>query len=163
VGVEPHPDLVAVARRRVRRLEHVRVLQGTAQKLPVTDASVDLAHARWAYFFGPGCEPGLRELARVVRRGGAAVVIDHDPSRGTFGNWFRRGYPHVPPAAAVERFWSTQGWARMPVPTRWDFSTRADFEAVVGIEFPGPVARQILDEHPGTEVDYAVNVWWRRF
>ena len=57
------------------------------------DASVDVAHARWAYFFGPGCEPGLRELARVVRRGGAAFVIDNDATRSTFGAWFRRELP----------------------------------------------------------------------
>ena len=66
---------------------------GTAQSLPVPDASVDVVHARWAYFFGPGCEPGLAELDRVVRRGGTAFVIDNDPTRSTFGAWFRRGYP----------------------------------------------------------------------
>ena len=51
---------------------------GTAQAVPLPDASVDVVHARWAYFFGPGCEPGLRELDRVVRRGGTAFVIDND-------------------------------------------------------------------------------------
>ncbi|HEX6468623.1 MAG TPA: methyltransferase domain-containing protein, partial [Streptosporangiaceae bacterium] len=67
IGVEPHADLAAAARRRVaRRAERaaVTVRTGTAQALPVPDASVDVAHARWAYFFGPGCEPGLAELAR---------------------------------------------------------------------------------------------------
>jgi ubiquinone/menaquinone biosynthesis C-methylase UbiE len=55
VGVEPHPPLVALARRRCRDLPNVDVRVGTAQHLPIPDASVDLAHARWAYFFGPGC------------------------------------------------------------------------------------------------------------
>ena len=59
-GVEPHESLVALARRRARRNANVEVLHGTAQALPVPSASVDVAHARWAYFFGPGCEPGLR-------------------------------------------------------------------------------------------------------
>ena len=63
IGVEPHPDLVALARRRTRSLAHVSVLAGTAQAIPLPDASVDVVHVRWAYFFGPGCEPGLRELA----------------------------------------------------------------------------------------------------
>jgi SAM-dependent methyltransferase len=161
-GVEPHADLVALARRRTRRLTNVTVLQGTAQRLPVPDASVDVAHARWAYFFGPGCEPGLVELDRVVRRGGAAFVIDNDPTRSTFGAWFRRGYPEVDPDA-VMRFWSTHGWTRTPVDMRWSFSSRADLESVVRIEFTRAVADEVLGSHAGTEVDYAVNVWWKRY
>jgi ubiquinone/menaquinone biosynthesis C-methylase UbiE len=162
VGVEPHADLVALARRRTRRLPNVAVHHGAAQALPVPDASVDVVHARWAYFFGPGCEPGLAELDRVVRRGGTAFVIDNDPTRSTFGGWFRRGYPEVDPVA-VERFWSTRGWTRTPVDMRWVFSSRADLESVVRIEFTREVAEEVLADHEGTEVDYAVNVWWRRF
>jgi len=162
VGVEPHGDLVALARRRTRRLPNVSVLAGTAQALPLPDASVDVVHARWAYFFGPGCEPGLAELDRVVRRGGTAYVIDNDPTRSTFGSWFRRGYPDVDPVA-VERFWSTRGWTRTPVDMRWSFTSRADLESVVRIEFTAAVADAVLTEHEGTEVDYAVNVWSRGF
>jgi ubiquinone/menaquinone biosynthesis C-methylase UbiE len=161
-GVEPHPDLAALARRRTRRLTNVSVRQGTAQALPVPDASVDVVHARWAYFFGPGCEPGLAELSRVVRRGGTAFVIDNDPTRSTFGGWFRRGYPTVDPVA-VERFWSLHGWSRTPLDIRWSFSSRADLDSVVRIEFDPDTAEEILAEHAGTEVDYAVNLWSRAF
>lgn len=120
--------------------------------------------ARWAYFFGPGCEPGLAELARVVRRGGAAFVIDNDPTRSTFGRWFGRGFPEVAAAAAeVERFWARQGWTRQPLDIRWAFDERADLESVVRIELPPEAAEAALAEHEGLEVDYAVNLWWRRF
>ncbi len=162
VGVEPHPDLAALARRRTRRVPGVTVLQGTAQAIPLPDASVDVVHARWAYFFGPGCEPGLAELDRVVRRGGTAFVIDNDPTRSTFGGWFRRGYPDVDPVA-VQRFWSLRGWSRTPLDLRWSFGSRADLESVVRIEFPVSVAEAILTEHRGTEVDYAVNLWSRSY
>ncbi len=162
VGVEPHTDLAALARRRTRRLPNVNVHQGVAQSLPLPDASVDVVHARWAYFFGPGCEPGLAELDRVVRRGGTAYVIDNDATRSTFGGWFRRGYPEVDPVA-VERFWSTRGWSRVPVDIRWSFGSRPDLEAVVRIEFTREVADEVLAGHEGTEVDYAVNLWWKRF
>jgi ubiquinone/menaquinone biosynthesis C-methylase UbiE len=164
IGVDPHPDLVALARRRTRSLAAVSVLAGTAQEIPLPDASVDVVHVRWAYFFGPGSEPGLRELARVVRRGGTAFVIDNDGTRSTFGRWFRLGYPKVDPAE-VERFWARHGWTRTPVLTRWSFASQADLEAVVRIEFDLPTAEQILAEHRedggGLEVDYAVNVWSR--
>jgi SAM-dependent methyltransferase len=162
-GVEPHPDLVALARRRTRALPSVTVLQGTAQSLPLRDASVDVVQARWAYFFGPGCEPGLAELDRVVRRGGVALVVDNDPTRSTFGTWFRRGYPKLPDPVVVERFWSTRGWQRTPVDMGWRFSSRADLEAVVRIEFDATTADAILAEHQGVEVDYAVNVWSKTF
>jgi len=161
-GVEPNPALAAIARRRTSRLTGVRVLPGTAQELPLPDASVDVAHARWAYFFGPGCEPGLSELARVMRRGGAAFVIDNDATRSTFGGWFRRGYPSVDPTA-VERFWSSHGWTRLPLEIEWRFERREDLEAVVGIEFRPDLAREIVAEHEGLVVDYAVNLWWRSY
>jgi ubiquinone/menaquinone biosynthesis C-methylase UbiE len=157
-GVEPHPGLLRLAARRARGLPHVTLLAGTAQQVPLPDASVDLLHARWAYFFGPGCEPGLAEVARVVRRGGTAFVIDNDPTRSTFGRWFRRGYPQVDPAA-VERFWARHGWTRTPLDVDWRFDNRADLEAVVRIEFTPEVADAVLAEHEGTTVDYAVNLW----
>jgi ubiquinone/menaquinone biosynthesis C-methylase UbiE len=162
VGVEPHPALVSLARRRCRSLAPVSVVQGSATDIPLPDASVDVVQVRWAYFFGPGSEPGLAELARVVRRGGTAFVIDNDATRSTFGGWFRRGYPDVDPLA-VERFWSAHGWTRHPVLTSWQFDTRADLEAVVHIEFDRRTADAVLSAHTGTTVDYAVNVWSRAF
>lgn len=53
-GVEPHHGLAAAARHRTAGCGNVQVRTGGAQRLPVADASVDMAHARWAYFFGPG-------------------------------------------------------------------------------------------------------------
>jgi SAM-dependent methyltransferase len=162
LGVEPHPPLASLARERISGMSGCSVREDGAAAIGMPDGSFDVAHARWAYFFGPGCEPGLAELDRVVRRGGAAFVIDNDPTRSTFGAWFRRGYPDVDPTA-VERFWSTRGWTRTPVDMGWSFSSRADLESVVRIELPTRVAEEVLAGHEGTDVDYAVNVWWKRF
>ncbi len=164
VGVEPHADLRAIAARRTRRLPHVQVLEGTAQSVPLPDACVDLVHSRWAYFFGPGCEPGLAEVGRLLRPGGVHVVVDNDASRSTFGSWFARGFPEVAPPEEKQAFWAGAGYARLPVLTRWSFGSREDLEAVVSIELPGDVAGDVLAELPaGTlDVEYAVDVWWRR-
>ncbi|HJQ06378.1 MAG TPA: class I SAM-dependent methyltransferase [Nocardioides sp.] len=163
IGVEPHPGLLRLAARRTRDLGNVTLHQGTAQQIPLPDRSVDVVHVRWAYFFGPGCEPGLAELARVVRPGGTAMVIDNDGSRSTFGAWFRRGYPHLDPPATIERFWTTHGWTLERVDMGWRFESRADLEEVVRIELDPATAEQVLRFHEGVKVDYAVNLWWKRF
>ncbi len=164
VGVEPHPPLVELARRRIAAagLTNVSVREGGAEAVPLPGASLDIVQARWAYFFGPGCEVGLAELERVLRPGGVAFVIDNDATRSTFGSWFRRQWPSYDPVA-VERFWRRHGWTREPVLMRWHMQTREDFEAVVRIEFSAALAEAILDEHDGCAVDYAVNLWWRRY
>ncbi|MFC4591325.1 class I SAM-dependent methyltransferase [Sphaerisporangium corydalis] len=162
IGVEPHSGLAALAAERCRGLPGVSVRSATAQALPVPDASVDVATARWAYFFGPGCEPGLRELSRVVRRGGAAFVLDLDATRGAFGGWFGRTVPSYS-AAAVESFWSRQGWERQELDLRMVFSARADLEAVLRIEFAPDVAEEAIADTPGLELDYPNVLRWRRF
>jgi SAM-dependent methyltransferase len=165
IGVEPHLPLLEPAHRRIaaepdpQLRARIELRPGTAQRLPVWDADVDVVHARWAYFFGPGCEPGLTEIRRVLRRGGVAFVIDNDATRSTFGGWFRRGLPGYDPSE-VERFWARQGWSRRSLDIRWELPTRADFEAVVKIEFTPQLAAEILASHPGTTVDYAVNLLW---
>lgn len=168
VGVEPHPPLVALARARVAALaapvrERITVLAAGAEDLPVPDGSVDILQARWAYFFGTGCEPGLAELTRVMAPGGVACIIDNDltvPS--TFGAWFAAAYPAYDPEA-TERFWRRQGWTRETVHVTWEFDERAQLEAVVGIEFPPAAAARILAQHADLVVDYAVVLRTRRF
>src|SRR5882757_9563021 len=170
IGVEPHQGLLAAAARRVARLDNVTVRQGNAQTLPVPDASIDLAHARWAYFFGPGCEPGLAELHRVCRRGALAVVLDHDAGHGEIGRWFAAGLradgiEHDP--VALERFWTRHGFARRRLEVRWRFADRAALAEVLRIEFPTEVVRTALAEvdarADGWDVRAGVNLRFRRY
>jgi SAM-dependent methyltransferase len=166
-GVEPRASLAAAAMHRVRHLSNVTIRQGVAQALPLANASVDVAHARWAYFFGPGCEPGLTELARVVRRGGLAVVLDHDSTRSEVGHWFTDGLVvdgvarDVP---AYERFWARQGFARKQLDVRWRFENSEDLAAVLRIEFPvDTVQRALAEIGDRLELSAAVNLWFRRY
>jgi SAM-dependent methyltransferase len=171
VGVEPHLPLVARARARLAAAGPgtagagpgtAAVIAGDAEALPIPDASMDVVHARWAYFFGAGCEPGLAEVARVLRPGGLAVVVDNDVTRSTFGGWFRRAYPAYDPAA-VQRFWDRQGFTTQRLTIAWTFARRADLEAVVHIELPPGPADEVLATHEGLTVDYAVALRWKRF
>ena len=168
VGVEPHLPLVALASARLAPAgptvrTQAAVVAGSAEALPVADASVDLVHARWAYFFGPGCEPGLAEVARVLRPGGLAAFVDNDvTSDSTFSRWFATAYPAFDPTG-VERFWRRQGFATQRLVIEWTFERREDLAAVVGIEFPPAAAQRFLDAHDGLTVDYAIALRHKRF
>ncbi|QKE83681.1 class I SAM-dependent methyltransferase [Arthrobacter sp. NEB 688] len=161
LGVEPHLPLVRRAANRLRaRGSRARVVAASAEALPLPDASVDVVHARWAYFFGAGCEPGLAEVERVLRPGGVACLVDNDATRSTFGGWFSRAYPAYDPVA-VQRFWDRQGFTTERLTIDWRFERREDLEAVVRIELPPGPADAVLAEHEGLTVDYAVALRWR--
>ncbi|RII14687.1 Demethylmenaquinone methyltransferase [Streptomyces sp. YIM 130001] len=76
VGVDASPEMLALARRRVPRGTFWR---GTLQGFPVDDASVDLVTCSLALTHVPQLEPVLREMARVLRPGGSAVIADVHP------------------------------------------------------------------------------------
>jgi SAM-dependent methyltransferase len=160
-GVEPHAPLVTLAKERVAGLPAVDVLLGSAQHLPLPDASVDMAHARTAYFFGPGCEPGLAEVERVLRPGGVLVVVDLDVRHRPYGDWMRADLPKYD-SVEVDRFFARMGFAQQTVETRWRFTDRASLEAVLRIEFSSRVADRAAREVPGIEFPVGYRVLTRR-
>lgn len=160
-GVEPYPPLVRLARERTAGLREVQVLEGLGEALPLPDRSVDVLHARTACFFGPGCEPALVEAHRVLRPGGALVVVDLDASRGDYGRWMRADLPRYDPAG-VERFFTAQGFCLRRVDTLWRFENRADLTAVLGIEFSPRVAAMARRATPGLTIAVPYRVHWLR-
>lgn len=160
VGVEPYEPLVTRARRRLRGLtgvEHVDVRLGAAQTLPVESASVDVVHARTAYFFGPGCEPGLREADRVLRPGGTLLVVDLDTGFCPYGDWMRADVPTLDPAR-IEEFFAHHGFDSTPVVAEWRFEDRASLKRVLGIEFSAAVAARAANSVPGTSLHVGYRV-----
>ncbi|MEU5840326.1 class I SAM-dependent methyltransferase [Rhodococcus sp. NPDC047139] len=160
-GIEPHPPLVAAARTRVRHLPGVTVAEGSAAAMPIPDASVDLVHARTAYFFGPGCGPGILEAMRVLRPGGTLAVIDLDATAHPYGTWMRADLPHYDPAS-VETFFEAQGFELRRIDTLWEFPDRATLQRVLGIEFGPRIAARALRETPGTTLTVRYRLHIRR-
>lgn len=160
VGVEPHPPLVERAQQRCDG-ERVRVLRGGAENLPLPDASADLVHARTAYFFGPGCEPGLAEADRVLRPGGMLAVVDLDFRCRPYGDWLSADLPRYD-APAVDRFFARHGFAGRRVVSTWRFADRATLEDVLRIEFSRATAARAIDEVPGLTVRVGYRLHTRR-
>jgi SAM-dependent methyltransferase len=159
IGVEPHAPLVERARERVG--DQAQVFLAGAAALPLPDAAVDLVHARTAYFFGPGCEPGLAEAQRVLRPGGAIAIVDLDATVAPYGRWMRADLPRYDPAR-VEEFFSLAGFSLRRVPTVWRFPDRETLEAVLRIEFSREVAARAIAETRGLTMPVGYRVHVRR-
>jgi SAM-dependent methyltransferase len=150
IGIEPDPALVPLA---AARTEKATVLPGSAEHLPLGDASVDVVHARFAYFWPPAGAAGLAEVRRVLKPGGALVVVDNDQRAGEFAGLLRaaeetgQGYGDRPDV--TDAWWAERGASRTEVMSRWQFRSREDFEAVLRLEFPGGVAGRWLADRPG--------------
>lgn len=157
VGVEPYEPLVHSARRRVASLDHVRVVAAPAQSVPLEDGSADIVHARTAYFFGPGCEPGLAEADRLLRPGGVLAIVDLDLSGNGYGSWMRADAAHLDPGE-IEAFFDRADFTSVTVETLWRFENRASLEAVLGIEFSASVAKRAARQVPGLTIPVSYRV-----
>ncbi|MGH3624306.1 MAG: class I SAM-dependent methyltransferase [Sciscionella sp.] len=161
VGVEPYRRLVRGARERVSWLDNVRVVSGVAGRLRLPDGSADLVHARTAYFFGRGCQPGLAEADRVLRPGGTLAIVDLDGAAPPYGEWLRADLPRYD-SDDVLAFFSEQGFACYSAATLWRFDDRASLEAVLRIEFSPKVAERAIAQTPGLTIPVGYRVHIRR-
>ena len=150
LGIEPDPALRAAAARAAADLANAAVLAGSAEHIPLPDASVDVVHARFAYFFPPGTDAGLTEVLRVLRPGGHLVAVDNDYCWGEFALLLAAAAVRPPrqTAAAVDAWWRDRGAPRHEVRSELRFASHADLAAVLQIEFPAEVAAAWLRRHP---------------
>jgi demethylmenaquinone methyltransferase/2-methoxy-6-polyprenyl-1,4-benzoquinol methylase len=101
VGVDQSPQMLAEARRRLAlaaETRRVRLVEAGAQKLPFEDASFDGLTAAYLLRYFDDLPAGLRELARVLRPGATAALLD-------FG---------VPPAPLPRAAWNL--WVDVGLP-----------------------------------------------
>jgi SAM-dependent methyltransferase len=149
IGIEPDPALRAAASR-AAAAGAVEVLAGSAEHLPLPDRSIDVVHARFAYFFPPGTDAGLAEVLRVLRPGGHLVAVDNDYRWGEFATLLAASAvrPPLRTAATVDAWWRDRGATRREVRSELRFDSRAELSAVLHIEFPAEVADGWLRRHP---------------
>lgn len=157
IGIEPDPGLRSAASARASSLSTADVLAGSAERVPLPDRSVDVVHARFAYFFPPGAHAGLAEVLRVLRPGGHLVVVDNDYRWGEFACLLAASAarPPLETAATVDAWWRDRGARRHEVRSELRFANRGDLAAVLHIELPDAVAATWLRQHPAaTSLSY---------
>jgi demethylmenaquinone methyltransferase/2-methoxy-6-polyprenyl-1,4-benzoquinol methylase len=102
VGVDQSPEMLAEARRRLvlaAETGRVRLVEASAQELPFEDASFDGLTAAYLLRYLDDLPAGLAELARVLRPGATAALLD-------FG---------VPPEVVPRQAWNLYVDAGLPL------------------------------------------------
>jgi demethylmenaquinone methyltransferase/2-methoxy-6-polyprenyl-1,4-benzoquinol methylase len=108
VGLDQSPEMLAEARRRLG--ENVRLVEGTAERLPFADASFDaLTFTYLLRYVGDPAET-LRELTRVVRPGGTIASLEFALPRGLWRLLWELYVRAVLPAAGRA---ISPGWHRV--------------------------------------------------
>lgn len=150
IGIEPDPRGRVQAEAAAAALPSARVLAGSAEHTGLPDSSVDVVHARFAYFFPPGADAGLAEVLRVLRPGGRLIMVDNDYRWGEFSGLLAAAATKPPRqiAAEVDEWWRARGGVRHEIRSELRFASRADLEAVLRIEFPAKVAGDWLARNP---------------
>lgn len=158
-GVEPDPELRQVAQARVASIDNVAVVAGSAEHLPVADASVDIVHARFAYFFGRGAEAGLAEVRRVMRPGGTFIAVDNDWGWGEFSQLLQlgaSGNAAIDPGE-TDAWWRAHGAERVDVQAGWEARSSKELEAILRLEFADDVVdRFLVDRTPSNRLSYGI-------
>jgi ubiquinone/menaquinone biosynthesis C-methylase UbiE len=122
IGVEPDDRLRALATLRVTR---ARVLDGTAEAIPLADDSIDFAVARYVFQHLADPDRAAREALRVLRPGATIATIEVD---GELWGIAQPRFPEV--QAAHETAWRAQrrrGGNRMIGRRLWRILAAAGF------------------------------------
>jgi len=75
----------------------LRWIEADALRLPVSDASFDLVTAAFGFRNLADYDAGLREIARVLRPGGQAGILDFGEPRGLLGALYQLYFRHILP------------------------------------------------------------------
>jgi ubiquinone/menaquinone biosynthesis C-methylase UbiE len=78
VGLEPSPRLLAMARRvEDTGCGSIEFIEGSAEAIPLNDASVDTVVTTWTLCSIADAPLALREMRRVLRPGGHLLFVEH--------------------------------------------------------------------------------------
>jgi ubiquinone/menaquinone biosynthesis C-methylase UbiE len=78
VGIEPSPKLLKMTRRVAGRTSTpIRLIEGTAEAIPIDDQAIDTAVTTWTMCSILSIELALQEMRRVLKPGGRLLFVEH--------------------------------------------------------------------------------------
>ena len=111
VGADISEAMLARARRRFRGEKRLRLVEGSAEALPLDPASVDKACSVNSLYFWPDPQAALGELARVVRPGGTLSLCFEPPEELRKWPGHRHGFRLVE-EGEIRRWMEEAGFGR---------------------------------------------------
>lgn len=95
-GIDLSPDMLAQAHQRVDALDRaVTLMEGNAQQLPFPDESFDTVVCTLGLCCIPDDRQAITEMARVLRRGGRLVLLDHVAATNPVLSLVQRGVEQI--------------------------------------------------------------------
>jgi ubiquinone/menaquinone biosynthesis C-methylase UbiE len=166
VGVEPSPAMLAVARRRLESTGRTnwKLLQGSAEGLPVESAWADIVVAGWVFGHFRSWMPAawrsqvaraVGEMGRCAKPGARLAIVE------TLGTGTEE--PRAPSAELAEYFaWleAEQGFTRTTLRTDYRFADVETAATVCGFFFGDALASKIR-ERGWMRVPECTGVWSR--
>ena len=79
IGVDQSSAMLQTARKRLHGIDNIDLRRGELEALPIDDGRLDAALMVLVLHHAPDPEVAMREMARVLRPGGRALVVDMLP------------------------------------------------------------------------------------
>jgi ubiquinone/menaquinone biosynthesis C-methylase UbiE len=90
IGLDPSPRLLAKAQQTARRIPApVTFVEGSAEAIPLDDASVDTVVTTWTLCSIPDAPAALAEMRRVLMPAGRLLFVEHGRSPDARVRWWQ--------------------------------------------------------------------------
>src|SRR6516164_10773522 len=78
IGLDPSPKLLEMANKAAQTTPiPLRLIEGTAEAIPIEDHNVDAVVTTWTMCSIPEIQSALQEMRRVLRPGGRLLFVEH--------------------------------------------------------------------------------------
>jgi ubiquinone/menaquinone biosynthesis C-methylase UbiE len=145
-----------------RSCANVRLLTASTEQISLPDTSIDIAHARFAYFFGSetACDPGIAEVKRVLKSGGYFFIIDNCYGQGEFAKLCEIAYGRGEELQkANEAFYCERGFDVTIIESEWRAPNRETLVKVLRMEFPEECVTKYIAKSLGASMTYIYAIY----